>query len=266
MPLAATVVPPGYGLLRFDDIDSTNAEGMRLAAAGETGPLWISARNQTLGRGRSGRAWASVPGNLFASLLVPVHCPPAAAHQISLVSGVAVYDAVRRAANAAEVEISGLRLKWPNDLLVGGAKVAGILPESIGPGESERRIFVIGVGMNLAGHPEGLGRSVTHLAEQGVAIAPDAMLRHLAGSLDMWLERWNGGAGFTAVREAWLERAGPVGEAMTIDTGRGKIDGRYQGIDADGALLVRDPQGQELRFTYGDVLLGEPGQRRTGGS
>lgn len=257
MSQATPALPPGYRLLAFDEIGSTNVEGMRLAAAGETGPLWIWAGTQTLGRGRSGRTWVSVPGNLYASLLVRLECPPTAVHQLSLVAGVAAHDAIREAGSRAGTALAELRLKWPNDVLFGDAKLAGILPESTTPtGAHSSSIAVIGVGMNLAGHPDGLGRAVTHLAAHGIAIPPGAMLEFLAAAMDDWLRRWNNGDGFARVREAWLQRAGTPGEPMVINTGREIVEGSFLGIDAQGALVLRDLSGNERRFTYGDVTLG----------
>lgn len=259
MPQAVPTLPPGYRLLALDEIDSTNAEGMRLAAAGETGPLWIWAGAQSVGRGRSGRSWASVPGNLYASLLTRLECPPDAVHQLSLLAGVAVHDAIRTAASGSGRELPGLRLKWPNDVLIDGGKLAGILPESTFIPGSGRRVVVIGIGINLASHPSNLGRAVSHLAAHGCVITPAAMLGSLAAALDDWLGRWDNGSGFGSVREAWLQRAGPSGEPITINTGRETVEGSFLGIDADGALVLGDLSGVRRRFTYGDVALGTAG-------
>lgn len=257
MPPETPTLPPGYRLLAFDEIGSTNAEGMRLAAAGECGPLWIWAKTQTLGRGRSGRSWISVPGNLYASLLIRLDCAPTVLHQLSLLAGVAACDAIRAAGAVAGKDISSLRLKWPNDVLMANAKLAGILLESTAQsGGRDASVAVIGIGMNLAGHPEGIGRAVTHLAAHGITISPAAMLQHLATAMDDWLKRWDNGAGVPLLREAWLRRAGIAGERMTINTGRETVEGSFLGIDAQGALVLRDVSGVERRFTYGDVTLG----------
>ncbi|MCL4768621.1 MAG: biotin--[acetyl-CoA-carboxylase] ligase [Hyphomicrobiaceae bacterium] len=256
MPHAAPALPPGYRLLALGETDSTNAEAMRLAAAGETGPLWIQAATQALGRGRSGRTWTSVPGNLYASLLIRTDCPPHAIHQLSLLAGVAAHDAIRAVAASAGTELPGLRLKWPNDVLIGGAKLAGILPESTtGPGGSSL-VAIIGVGINLAGHPANLGRAVTHLAAHGCRTTPAGMLGSLAAAIDDWLGRWDDSSGFQLVREAWLSRAGAPGEPVHVNTGRELVEGTFLGIDAEGALVLRDLSGAERRFTYGDVTLG----------
>lgn len=250
-------LPPGYRLLAFDEIDSTNAEGMRLAAAGERGPLWILAGTQTLGRGRSGRTWTSVPGNLYASLLIRLTCPPRVLHQLSLLTGIATHDAIRSIAAASGVELSGLRLKWPNDVLIGDAKLAGILPETttIAAGTERTVIAVVGIGINLAGQPADLGRAVTHLGAHGCHVSPCEMLAALAPAMVAWLTRWDGGSGFAAVRQGWLERAGTVGERIAVNSGPEPVEGSFLGIDAEGALVLRDPSGVVRRFTYGDVTL-----------
>jgi BirA family biotin operon repressor/biotin-[acetyl-CoA-carboxylase] ligase len=117
---------------------------------------------------------------------------------------------------------------------------------------------VIGIGINLAWHPADIGREATHLAAHGVNVAPEAMLQALAAAMQGWLDAWRGGAGFAQVRTAWLERAGPVGEPVAVDTGLGRIEGAFVGLDTDGALLLRDAHGEQRRVTYGDVTLAEP--------
>jgi BirA family biotin operon repressor/biotin-[acetyl-CoA-carboxylase] ligase len=246
---AATVI--------LEETGSTNTEAFRRAAAGETGPLWIMARRQTQGRGRSGRHWASEPGNLYASLLQRLACPPAVVHQLSLLAGVAVVEAIVAAAGCKP---PGLRLKWPNDVLIGEAKCAGILPESQSGGADKEVVVVIGVGINLVSHPEDLGRATTDLAAHGICVAPEVMLGVLAPSIDRWLGVWACGAGFAEVRRAWLGNGGAVGERILADTGRERIAGSFLGLDAGGALLLRDSHGAERRITFGDVTLarGEP--------
>ena len=240
----------------LDEVGSTNTEAFKRAEAGERGPLWISARRQTQGRGRSGRQWASEPGNLYASLLQTIACPLSVAHQISLLAGVAVIDAIRAA--AGRTRIVGMRLKWPNDILIGDAKCAGILPESIGKADGAEVTIVIGIGINLAWHPTDIDRPATHLNAHGVEVTPDAMLAALAAAVQSWLDVWQGGAGFTRVRAAWLERAGPIGEAAEVNTGAERIRGTFLGLAADGALLLRDVHGLQRTITYGDVTLAEP--------
>lgn len=231
---------------------STNTEAFLRAASGETGPLWIMARRQTQGRGRSGRPWTSEPGNLYASLLQRLACPPAVVHQLSLLAGVAVVEAIVAAAGRKP---RGLRLKWPNDVLIGEAKCAGILPESQSGGADKEVVVVIGVGINLVSHPEHLGRATTDLAAHGVDVAPEVMLGVLAPSMQRWLGVWACGAGFAEVRRAWLANGGAVGEPIVADTGRERIAGSFLGLDDGGALLLRDGHGTERRITFGDVTI-----------
>jgi BirA family transcriptional regulator, biotin operon repressor / biotin---[acetyl-CoA-carboxylase] ligase len=248
-----TPVPSTFASIILEEAGSTNTEAFKRAAAGEAGPLWIMARRQTQGRGRSGRPWASEPGNLYASLLQRLACPQAVVHQLSLLAGVAVVEAI--AAASGTTRIAGLRLKWPNDVLIGKAKCAGILPESHSGGHALEVVVVIGIGINLASHPPGLGRAATDLAAHGVSVTPEAMLPILAQAIERWLGIWNGGHGFAAVRAAWLEHGGTVGESLTVDTGRERIAGTFLDLDAGGALLMRDTLGQERKLTFGDVTL-----------
>jgi BirA family biotin operon repressor/biotin-[acetyl-CoA-carboxylase] ligase len=237
----------------LDEVGSTNAVAFAHAQAGDAGPLWIVARRQTQGRGRSGRTWVSPAGNLYASLLVRLACPPIAAPQLSLVAGVATVEAIEAAAGGP---VRGLRLKWPNDVLIDGAKCVGILAESQVPAHGEDLVAVIGIGINLAGYPDDLGRAATSLAEHGVRVAPEIMHGALADAMARWLGIWSGGAGFAEVRAAWRERAGPVGEPLSVNTGGGKFEGAFVDIDETGALMLRDAAGQARTLTFGDVTLG----------
>ena len=114
---------------------------------------------------------------------------------------------------------------------------------------------MIGIGINLASHPPGLGRAATDLAAHGVRVTPEAMLGILAQAIQRWLGVWDCGRGFAAVRAAWLARAGPVGESLSVDTGRERIAGTFLDLDAGGALVMRDALGQERKLTFGDVTL-----------
>jgi BirA family biotin operon repressor/biotin-[acetyl-CoA-carboxylase] ligase len=166
-----------------------------------------------------------------------------------LVAGVATLDAILQAAHDGP---AGLRLKWPNDVLIGQAKCAGILAETI---NGQEVTAVIGVGINLAWHPGDLGRAATHLAEHGTQISPEAMLGHLAEAMQHWLVAWRCGADFATVRGAWLERAGPAGEECSVDTGSERIGGAFVDLDPQGGLVMRDFQGRHRTVTFGDVAL-----------
>jgi BirA family transcriptional regulator, biotin operon repressor / biotin---[acetyl-CoA-carboxylase] ligase len=243
-------VPPPFRSVVLDEVDSTNRDAFQRAEAGEAGPLWVMARRQTAGRGRSGRQWASEPGNLYASLVVKLACSPAVVPQLSLLAGVAVVDAIGQAAGGV---LPGLRLKWPNDVLIGQAKCAGILAESISGHDAV--VAVVGTGLNLAWHPTDLDRAATNLAEHGVQVSPDAMLGLLAAAMQNWLTVWDCGKGFAQVRAAWLERAGPAGEGCSVNTGAERIEGTFVGLDPGGALLMQDREGRRRSIAFGDVTL-----------
>lgn len=226
---------------------------MRRAAAGEPAPLWILADRQTAGRGRSGRQWTSEAGNFCASLLIDSNAHQRAAGQLSLLAGVAVVRAI--AESAGGVGLAGLRLKWPNDILIGVAKAGGILIESTTFGA--RRIAVIGIGLNLASAPNGLLRPVTCLAAHGVLATPRDLLARLDSHIDRLMTIWQEEGGFEQIRSAWLAHATAPGESLRVNAGSRTLSGTFQGIDADGALLMRDAHGHEHRFTFGEVMLGD---------
>lgn len=238
-------------LIELNEVDSTNAEALRRAAAGERGPLWIMARRQSHGRGRSGRVWEDAPGNLMATLLVEPGCPPTALHHLSLLTGVAAVDAV---AAVIAPRRSNLRLKWPNDILLDGAKLGGILVESSIFAGTVRT--AIGIGINLARAASVPGRNTASLASVSTPTpSPLDVLSALDTQLTNWCGIWSAGAHFDAVCAAWLQRAGPIGEPITVHAGSGIIAGTFAGLAPDGALLVQDRNGTVTRVTAGDVSL-----------
>ncbi|MBV1693480.1 MAG: biotin--[acetyl-CoA-carboxylase] ligase [Hyphomicrobiales bacterium] len=239
---------------RLGSIDSTNAEAVRRARDGMALPAWIIADEQTAGRGRSGRSWASVMGNLYASYVVPLTAPAQATAQLSLVAGVAVIDAIRDA--AAPAAVPDLRLKWPNDVLLGDAKLSGILIEATSIGTD--RIAVIGIGVNVTGAPSGLGRAATHLNAFAPHVTRDLLLDRLVASLAIWLETWRDGAGFARVRDAWLERGLTVGEPLSVNTGAGQRHGTFAGLADSGALRLATSDGRIIDIDFGDVAIGAP--------
>jgi len=241
-------LPP---ILVHDSLPSTNAEAMRLGLSGEPPPLWVRAERQTAGRGRSGRAWVSEPGNLYASLLVRLACPPGALQHLSFVAAVATVSAIRQCAGTMTLP---LHLKWPNDILLDGAKLTGILPETTllaGGGA----LAVIGIGVNLAHAPGGLGRSTTCLSAAGLDLTPAMMLEALAAELQASLAQWADGANFSAIRKRWLADGPTPGTLMAVHAGESVIAGQFRGLADDGALILRDHSGYDHILTFGDVTL-----------
>jgi BirA family biotin operon repressor/biotin-[acetyl-CoA-carboxylase] ligase len=243
----------GWRRLALGEVGSTNAHAMALARAGERGPLWITATSQTAGRGRSGRHWQSIPGNFYASLLVALGCRPDVLHQLSLVAAVAVWDAIDGLARNHGRPLDTLRLKWPNDVQIAGGKCVGVLAESTSLGADS--VAVIGIGINLAAAPAAGVARATSLADHSIRATVDEMLAQLAPRMESWLATWALGAGFADVRSAWLARAVETGTGVSVNTNHGAVTGAFEGLDADGALLIRDDDGRLQRFHYGDVTL-----------
>jgi len=246
-------LPSGYRLLRLETVDSTNAEARRRAKAGEPGPLWIWSARQSQGRGRGGREWVSQHGNLFASLLIGVNCPIRVAGQLALVAGIVAFDTIAKL--IAYEGRSELLLKWPNDVLLAGEKVAGILLENVGSNVENRSVVVIGTGINLANHPEDLPQPAVSLAAYGMTVTPADALEVLAATTQEWLTRWGEGYSFPSIRRAWLDRAGPLGRALRVKINGEETDGVYAGLDADGALRLLISDGSEYRIAAGDVFF-----------
>ena len=231
----------------YETLGSTNAEALALARSGERGPLWITARSQSAGRGRRGSHWLSPPGNLYATLLLAEPSAPEQAPQLSFVAALALHDAV--AACAPQLG-PALKVKWPNDLLVGPAKLAGILIE----GESNPVFAVaVGVGVNCAAHPADVAYPATDLAVNGALVAPDALLAHLATATQHRLAQWSCGQGFAAIRVDWLKRAAGLGEVLRVRLSARELAGRFQGLDEAGRLLLEQDNGVTT-ITAGEVF------------
>jgi len=247
-------LPGGYRLLKLESVDSTNAEARRRSAAGEPGPLWVWSARQSAGRGRAGREWRSEHGNLFASLLITVACPLGVASQLALLAGLAAYDTIAQL--VGEEARAQLLLKWPNDVLLGGEKVAGMLLESANGPQENRSTVVIGTGINLANHPEELTQPATSLAAHGADLTTARAFEVLAATTDTWLSRWAEGASFQAIRRAWLDRAGPTGRLLRVRLHNEEAEGLFAGLDAAGALRLLMSDGAERRVAAGDVFFG----------
>jgi BirA family transcriptional regulator, biotin operon repressor / biotin---[acetyl-CoA-carboxylase] ligase len=231
----------------YETLGSTNAEALARARAGERGPLWITAQSQSAGRGRRGSAGISPPGNLYTTLLLTEPSAPETAPQLSFVAALALHDAV--AACAPQLG-PALKVKWPNDLLAGPAKLAGILIE----GESDPVFTVaIGIGVNCATHPSDVAYPATDLASNGAVVAPDALLSELARAMQQRLAQWNGGQGFAAIRADWLKRAAGLGESLRVRLSARELAGRFQGLDEAGRLLLEQDNGV-TKITAGEVF------------
>jgi BirA family biotin operon repressor/biotin-[acetyl-CoA-carboxylase] ligase len=250
----------GVRLIAHDTLPSTNAEALARARAGERGPLWIAAARQTAGRGRRGNAWASEPGNLYASLLLSDAAPPAHLPELCFVVALAARDA----AASFIPPLSGggeerLKLKWPNDLLLDGAKLAGILIEA----ESVGGLTAVaaGIGVNCAHHPENLPYPATSLAACGAAVTPDELLRALSGTMVSRLAQWDRGSGFAAIRSEWLAHAAGLGGDIHVRLADRELSGTFETLDRMGRLMLRLPAGRLEAITVGEVFAPSPPSR-----
>ena len=248
--LSETARAAGYRLIVRDVVGSTMEEARRALDQGEPGNLWIVARQQNAGRGRHGRQWGSPPGNLYSSLLLIAPCEPALAPQLGFVAGLALHDAATRVLGPAA---SGLKLKWPNDLLLDRAKTAGLLLE----GESRAGQFnvIIGIGVNVASRPEDTPYPAAFLKQQQPQASVEALLAALS---EAWVTRfsaWSLPGGFGTTRAAWLERAAFLGETITIRLPEGPLSGIFSGLDSSGRLELDTPSGRRT-IDAGDLYFG----------
>jgi BirA family transcriptional regulator, biotin operon repressor / biotin---[acetyl-CoA-carboxylase] ligase len=237
--------------ISFDVLDSTNAEAMRRAGAGERGPLWTVAARQSAGRGRHGRTWVSGPGNLYATLLLSLPVSAHIAAQTSFVAALAVHDS----AAAVLAHPEHLALKWPNDVLLDGRKVSGILIETVAQDGTDGTMVAIGIGINLVQAPAHTRYGATSLAEHGAHMKPAEAFARLTAALSRRLADWNDGRGFAAIRSQWVARAAGLGRPVSVTLGGRTVTGEFRGLASDGALLLSEAGGREHAVHAGDVSL-----------
>ena len=240
--------PAGIGREVHEVLDSTNAEALRRAAAGEAGPVWIMALSQTAARGRRGRAWAAPAGNFGATLLMR---PPGDAALRSFVAALGLFDAMVAVTGRPEL----FALKWPNDVLLGGRKLAGILLEAVNGGA-----LAVGIGVNLASAPEpdtleaGAVPPVSLRAATGLAVDPGDFLDLLAPAVAAWEDRL-ADEGFAPLRTVWLARATRLGEPIVARLPGRTLEGRFETLDARGALVLATDAGRVV-LPAADITFG----------
>jgi BirA family transcriptional regulator, biotin operon repressor / biotin---[acetyl-CoA-carboxylase] ligase len=231
-------LPAGFSLIERNLVDSTNSEAARLIAGGAGHGTVVVAAAQTAGRGRRGRGWVSPPGNLYLSLIVEL----AAGRDPGQLAFVAALGAADALAPHGDV-----RLKWPNDVMLDGGKLAGILIEV------ENRLAVVGLGVNLVIAPEdGTRVPATTLA---AAPPPDRLAAAFCNHFDRWYRRWVAD-GFAPVREYWLSRADGLGDPVEVRLPRETLTGRFAGLDEAGGLMLDRPDGARRIIAAGDVYFG----------
>jgi BirA family transcriptional regulator, biotin operon repressor / biotin---[acetyl-CoA-carboxylase] ligase len=250
----------GYRLAAFDSIGSTNAEAMSRAREGERGRLWFVTSEQTAGRGRRHRPWIAPRGNLASSVLEVLEVSPAVAATLGFAAGLALESALRRLSVEASLRSAAsddlnFSLKWPNDVLAGRQKLAGILLEAEAI-TGNRLAVVVGIGTNVVAAPKDTPTPATSLTALGVQVGAEELFAALS---DAWAEFqgiWDDGRGFGEIRKRWLARAAGLGQAVAIKSGGSTIEGTFDTLDEQGCMIVRTSSGARVPITAGDVYFG----------
>ena len=258
--LGPKAISAGYRLAAFDRTGSTNAEAMARARDGERGPMWFVTTEQTAGRGRRQRAWIAPRGNLASSILEVMDVSPAVAATMGFAFGLAHETALQRVSVEANLRLAGsdqlkYLLKWPNDILVRGQKLCGLLVEAEAMTDGGLAV-VAGIGTNVIAAPEGTATPATSLATLGVNVGAEELFTALS---DAWVEFrgiWDNGRGFAEIRRLWLERAFGLGERVAIQTGTAVVEGTFDTIDEAGCLIIRTAEGKRAAVTAGEVYFG----------
>lgn len=240
----------GFRHLSFDEVTSTNLVCLEYAREGDPGNLWITAARQTGGRARRGRGWVSEPGNLYASLLLIDPAPFGKLSSLPLAVSLAVYDAICTELSPGR----DVKIKWPNDILIGGCKTSGILLEGEAL-KSGHHALVIGCGINIAHKPEDVLYPVTCLADEGSTTSPDLLFARLYQSMERMLKLWNKGEGTVDIVREWKAVAAGIGKPVTVNLTGGSISGVFSGIDEQGLMLLDLPDGSRQSIAAGDVFF-----------
>jgi BirA family biotin operon repressor/biotin-[acetyl-CoA-carboxylase] ligase len=241
-----------YNLLTFDQIDSTNSEALRIIRAGIVGNFVIWANKQTAGRGQRSRSWQSLEGNLHMSILLDCNIDAQRCLQLPFLAANAVCKSILFFAKEKKID-PDISLKWPNDVLISGRKVAGILVESINI--RGRRYVVIGFGTNIMQYPTDLPYPATSLKKEKVNPAhSDEFLNILMTNFDKLFKKWNHDGNFIKTREYWLKRAYNLNKVVTIDNGDSRISGVFREIDVDGSIKLELAGGQFYNLTAGEII------------
>lgn len=229
---------------------STNVDVLDLARAGDPGRVWVVSERQEGGRARRGRSWTSEPGNLYASALLIDPCAPRHLPELPFVSVLAAADAVFRATDGHRTP----GIKWPNDLMLSGRKLAGILLETTRTGDG-RTAVAVGIGINCRHYPFATETPATSLLTEGADVLPERLFDELAAAFAARLDQWCAGAGFAAIRAAWLARAVGIGSRIRVRLVDGEDGGVFEAIDEAGLLILARDDGSRRTVSAGDVFF-----------
>lgn len=240
---------PSPAIEWLDETQSTNADARERALAGARGPLWIAARRQLAGRGRRGRAWTGLEGNLFTTGLYVFQAEPGRVAELSFAAALAVAEVC----DTALRDPAATRVKWPNDVLVNRRKVSGILLES-GEAPGGGLWLALGIGINLAAAPDDSERPATSLAAAGGAISREQALDTLVDAFERWRRRWLQD-GFGPLRDGWLARAHGLGERCEARLQNETVSGVFADLGPDGSLRLDLDDGGRRYISAGDVFF-----------
>lgn len=243
-------LPPVYDLVTHDTIDSAVEEAKRLALQGAEEGTLVWAKEQTAGRGRFGRPWISPPGNLYCALVLRLDEPPAVAAQLNYVAVVSLAAAVAGLVSP----LTELRYRWPNDILLYDAKVAGILLEAPAPQADAYNWLVLGAGVNVTSHPEDIDPPVTSMLADGASEASEVdVLESFSRYFLSWINRW-AGEGFAPVHKAWTQRANGIGQPIEVRLKTETLKGKFAELDEQGALVMELPEGGRRKITVAEFF------------
>src|ERR1700729_1089323 len=235
---------------------------MARARGGERGPMWFVTWEQTAGRGRRHRPWIAPRGNLASSVLEVIDVSPTVAATLGFAAGLAMEQALRKLSIEASLRSAGsddmkFSLKWPNDVLAGRQKLAGILLEAEAVADN-RLAVVVGIGTNVVAAPEGTPTPATSLAALGIDVGAEELFGALSDSWAEFRGIWDDGRGFSEIRRLWLERAAGLGQPVAVHTGASTVQGIFDTIDETGCMVVRTSDGAPVSISAGDVYFGAP--------
>ncbi len=246
-------LPDGYRHVALGEIASTNATALEFAKDGDPGKLWVTAASQSRGRGSRGREWRSEPGNLYASLLLYLTLEPQKLANLTFVASLALHDSLTQ-----RLGVKNVSLKWPNDVLVEGSKVSGILLEShhTKPNSNDRlSTVIIGMGVNCLTHPQTANYQATNLAVHGMEIAPLDLFSIVADRFAHYFSIWDQGQNFTEIRRLWIEKAAGLGEQIIVKMPREELRGIFVDIDNHGCLQLKTADGKIHLISTADIFF-----------
>lgn len=271
--LAPSASLAAYRLEAHESVGSTNSLAIEAARAGDPGNLWIVSRRQETGRGRRGRAWQTPEGNLAATLLAKSDFDLKSAATLGFVAGLALGDALAAVVpGKARISVAAdggsgagqrFTLKWPNDVLAEGRKLAGILLESTLL-DKGRFAIAVGIGVNVVAYPDGLPYPATSLAAMGADCNAETLFLALSDAWMTYVDLWDNGRGLDRIRRLWLTRAAGLGGEVAVKVGEGVVRGIFETIDEECRFVIRDASGVAIPIAAGDVHFGAVASEKAG--